>query len=428
MPHVMPLQADDPRRVGRYRLIGRLESRMAADGSTPRVFMAKLADDGDVIVTLLGRERVADPAARDRFTAEARVARRVAPFCAARILGAGIERGEPYLVAEYVPGPTLTEAVVREGPMPPTILTALAIGTATGLMALHQTGLVHGRLGPDHVVLGPDGPRLTHFGITPPYGAATPAADLSAWANTVIFAAVGRPPVGPQDLAALPDDLQEAVAACLAPDPGSRPVVRAVLTRLLREHDLSSGLLAEGARQARAAARAPETAPLPRQPAAIRSRSGVVVWAVACAVCVLAITVGAVFVFRSRHGAAGQTGAPATSLPQPLPSASAPAALAGSWAGPVHQTSPVLTVSVRISLPAGSATGTISYPSLGCSGTLAIVAVGSGRLTLDQTISSGRSNCSDGVVTMVSGPGGTAAFTFQRPGGNNPAGTLTRGA
>ncbi|HUL26944.1 MAG TPA: hypothetical protein VLW44_14365 [Streptosporangiaceae bacterium] len=424
----MPLQADDPRRVGRYRLIGRLESRMAADGSTPRVFMAKLADDGDVIVTLLGRERVADPAARDRFTAEARVARRVAPFCAARILGAGIERGEPYLVAEYVPGPTLTEAVVREGPMPPTILTALAIGTATGLMALHQTGLVHGRLGPDHVVLGPDGPRLTHFGITPPYGAATPAADLSAWANTVIFAAVGRPPVGPQDLAALPDDLQEAVAACLAPDPGSRPVVRAVLTRLLREHDLSSGLLAEGARQARAAARAPETAPLPRQPAAIRSRSGVVVWAVACAVCVLAITVGAVFVFRSRHGAAGQTGAPATSLPQPLPSASAPAALAGSWAGPVHQTSPVLTVSVRISLPAGSATGTISYPSLGCSGTLAIVAVGSGRLTLDQTISSGRSNCSDGVVTMVSGPGGTAAFTFQRPGGNNPAGTLTRGA
>jgi len=428
MPHVMPLQAGDPRRVGRYRLIGRLESRMAADGSTPRVFMAKLADDGDVIVTLLGRERVADPAARDRFTAEARVARRVAPFCAARILGAGIERGEPYLVAEYVPGPTLTEAVVREGPMPPTILTALAIGTATGLMALHQTGLVHGRLGPDHVVLGPDGPRLTHFGITPPYGAATPAADLSAWANTVIFAAVGRPPVGPQDLAALPDDLQEAVAACLAPDPGSRPVVRAVLTRLLREHDLSSGLLAEGARQARAAARAPETAPLPRQPAAIRSRSGVVAWAVACAVCVLAITVGAVFVFRSRHGAAGQTGAPATSLPQPLPSASAPAALAGSWAGPVHQTSPVLTVSVRISLPAGSATGTISYPSLGCSGTLAIVAVGSGRLTLDQTISSGRSNCSDGVVTMVSGPGGTAAFTFQRPGGNNPAGTLTRGA
>ena len=86
----------------------------------------------------------------------------------------------------------------------------------------------------------------------------------------------------------------------------------------------------------------------------------------------------------------------------------------------------MLTVSVRISLPARSATGTISYPSLECSGKLAIVSVGDGTLTLDQTISSGRENCPDGVVTMVSGPGGTVAFTFLRPGGSNPTGTLTR--
>jgi eukaryotic-like serine/threonine-protein kinase len=432
MPHVMPLQADDPRRVGRYRLTGRLASRAGADGSTQRVFMAEPVNDGTVIVTLLGWERVPDAAARDRFTAEARVARRVAPFCAARILDAGIEHDEPYLVAEYVPGPTLAEAVEHEGPMPPPALEALAIGTATGLMAIHQTGLVHGKLGPDHVVLGPDGPRLTHFGITPPYGAATPAADLGAWANTVIFAGVGRRPLGPQDLAALPDDLRDVVAACLAPDLAARPVARTILTRLLRGHDLSSGLLAEGTRQARAAARPLATAPALRQPAPIRSRSGVIIWAVACAVCVIAIVVAAVFVFRPRPAA--QPGAPstatpqvnATRLPRPLASASAPAALTGNWAGPIHQTSPVLTVSVRISLPARSATGTITYPSLECSGKLAIVAVGDGTLTLDQTISSGRENCPNGVVTMDSGPGGTVAFTFLRPGGSNPTGTLTR--
>jgi hypothetical protein len=116
----------------------------------------------------------------------------------------------------------------------------------------------------------------------------------------------------------------------------------------------------------------------------------------------------------------------ATRLPRPLPSASAPASLTGSWAGPIHQNDPVLTVSVRISLPARSATGAISYPSLSCSGKLAIVSVGSDRVTLDQTISSGRSNCPDGVITMISGPGATVAFTFQRPGGSNPTGTLTR--
>src|SRR5215469_2188095 len=251
MPHVMPLQADDPRRVGRYRLTGRIAGRAGAGGGTQRVFMAKMVDDGAVIVTLLGRERVADAAARDRFTAEARVARRVAPFCAARILDAGIEAHVPYLVTEYVPGSTLVETVWREGPLTSPGLDAVAIGTATGLMAIHQTGLVHGSLGPDRVVLGPDGPCLTQFGITPPYGAATPAADLLAWANTVLFAALGRPPVGPQDLAALDEDLREVVAACLAPDPAARPVARAVLARLLSGHDLSAGLLTEGARQAR---------------------------------------------------------------------------------------------------------------------------------------------------------------------------------
>jgi hypothetical protein len=435
MPNVMPLQAADPRRVGHYRLTGRLDSRPGADGSTPRVFMAKIVDDGEVIVTLLGGERVADAAARDRFTAEARVARRVAPFCTARILDAGIEAHDPYLVTEYIPGSTLIETVWREGPLTSPGLDAVAIGTATGLMAIHQTGLVHGSLGPDRVVLGPDGPCLTHFGITPPYGAATPAADLLAWANTVLFAALGRPPVGPQDLAALPEDLREVVAACLAPDPAARPVARAVLTRLLTGHDLSAGLLTEGARQAKLAARMPETGPAHRPPAPARSRSGVVLWSVACVVCVLAIAAGAVFIFvRPHQGSGGQPGGPvtgtqagATRLPTPLPSARAPATLTGRWSGQVHQTGPALTVSVRISLPARSATGTISYPQLGCSGKLAIVAVAKRKVTLDQTIASGRASCPDGVITLVSRAAGSVTFTFLRANGGDPTGTLTHG-
>jgi hypothetical protein len=436
MPNVMPLQADDPRRLGHYRLAGRIDSRPGADGSTPLVFMAKMVDDGEVIVTLLGRERVADAAARDRFTAEARVARRVAPFCTARILDAGIEAHVPYLVTEYIPGSTLIETVWREGPLTSPGLDAVAIGAATGLMAIHQTGLVHGSLGPDRVVLGPDGPCLTHFGITPPYGAATPAADLLAWANTVLFAALGRPPVGPQDLAALPEVLREVVAACLAPDPAARPVARAVLTRLLSGHDLSAGLLTEGARQAKLAARMPEIGPAHRPPPPARSRSGVVLWGVACAVCVLAIAAGAVYIFVRPQDSGAQPGAAgtgtlqagATRLPTPLPSARAPARLTGSWLGQVHQTGPALTVVVRISLPADSATGTISYPQLSCSGRLAIVAVAERKVTLDQTIASGRANCPDGVITLVSRAAGTVTFTFLRASGTNPTGTLTRTA
>jgi hypothetical protein len=157
---------------------------------------------------------------------------------------------------------------------------------------------------------------------------------------------------------------------------------------------------------------------------------------VACAVCVLAIAAGAVFIFvRPHHGPSGQSGgttgtfqAGATGLPTPLPSARAPATLTGNWSGQVHQTGPVLTVIVRISLPAGSATGTIAYPQLSCSGRLAIVAVAERKITLDQTIASGRENCPDGVITLVSRPAGTVAFTFLRANGSNPTGTLTRSA
>jgi serine/threonine protein kinase len=202
MSTVMPLQADDRRRVGRYRLTSRTGGR---------AFLARTADGGAVIVTLLGKDRVSDAAAQDRFAAEARVARRVAPFCAARILDAGVDGGDPYLVTEHVPGPSLEEVVGNEGPLTGLTLEAVAIGTATGLAAIHQAGLVHGAFGPDHVVLGPDGPRVTHVSITPPYGMATPAADMLAWAHTVMFAAAGRPPVGPQDLAALPDELRAVV-------------------------------------------------------------------------------------------------------------------------------------------------------------------------------------------------------------------------
>ena len=96
--------------------------------------------------------------------------------------------------------------------------------------------------------------------------------------------------------------------------------------------------------------------------------------------------------------------------------------------GQVHQTGPVLTVIVRISLPAGSATGTITYPQLSCSGRLAIVQVAKRKVTLDQTIASGRAVCPDGVITLVSRPAGTVAFTFLRGNGRNPTGTLTRSA
>jgi hypothetical protein len=90
VPHVTPLRADDPDRIGRYRLSGRISG---LPGTGP-VFLAGTGPSGPgrgaVTVRLLRGWWTSDPAARDRFTAEAAAASRVPPYCAARIVDAGV--------------------------------------------------------------------------------------------------------------------------------------------------------------------------------------------------------------------------------------------------------------------------------------------------------------------------------------------------
>ena len=194
MPNVSPLRPGDPRRVGRYRLTGRVDDFAGENMARQDVFLGQRVDGEAVMAAFPGTGRRDDAAARDRFVAEARAARNIPPFCVARILNAGVEGSQPYLITEFVSGPSLAEVVHREGPLPVAELRALAIGCATGIASIHQAGLVHGQFGPDMVVVAPDGPRVVDFSITPPYGAATPAADILTWAQVVGFAATGHLP------------------------------------------------------------------------------------------------------------------------------------------------------------------------------------------------------------------------------------------
>jgi len=423
MPNVTPLRPGDPRRVGRYRLTGRMDD-FAAGGQD--VFLAERVDGAAVMATFPGVARASDAAARDRFVAEARAACNIPPFCVARILDAGVEGSRPYLVTEYIPGPSVAEVVAAEGRLPGATVRALATGCATGIASIHQAGLVHGQFGPDLVVLGRDGPRVVDFSITPPYGAATPAADIVAWARTIMFAAAGHKPASADDLRALPDDLRPVVAGCLSPDPVARPHARALLAELLNGADLSSGLLAEGDRRSRVAGRAPVPVPVPTRPQPHRRRSRALAWAAACAGCVLTIVAAVVFITGRHLG---------TPTPTPTPDAAAatrvatavlpiPQQVSGTWAGTVHQRNPKLNVAVRLSLPGGGEHGILSYPQLDCTGRLALTSAKNALLTFHLVITSGR-NCAAGVVRLALNPAGTMTFT-SGSGGGSAAGTLTR--
>ncbi|MEO3802925.1 serine/threonine-protein kinase [Nonomuraea sp. B1E8] len=260
------LRADDPLRLGPYRLTRRL-----GQGGQGVVYLGESPQGAKVAVKLLRASLSSDPDVRRRFLGEVEAVRRVAAFCTAQLIEADLEGDRPYLVSEYVEGPSLREHIVAEGPRQGGSLDRLAIGTATALGAIHRAGVVHRDFKPGNVLLGLDGPRVIDFGVsrlvnteattghipvgTPAYMAperihgepAGPSADLWAWGLTVAYTASGRHAFtaethrevlarilyGKPDLGPLRGPLREIVQACLAPEPGDRPSAEEVLLRLL---------------------------------------------------------------------------------------------------------------------------------------------------------------------------------------------------
>ena len=272
-PDAQPLRSGDPTELGRYEICGRL-----GEGGQGTVYLgrpkrtdahAEPGADEYVAVKLLHGGLAGDESARARFVRELDVAKRVARFCTAQVLDADVAGDRPYIVSEYVPGPSLRHVVRTEGPRTGGALERLAINTLTALIAIHQAGIVHRDFKPQNVLMGPDGPRVIDFGVARALGATgdtqtvgTPAymspehftddevgtaSDMFAWGTTMVFAATGRPAFGNDemgkvmhriltaepDLGDLSGPLRDLVVDCLAKDPAARPTAREAQERLV---------------------------------------------------------------------------------------------------------------------------------------------------------------------------------------------------
>ncbi|MEV1169510.1 SDR family oxidoreductase [Nonomuraea sp. NPDC049784] len=140
--------------MGDLELPGRL-----GEGGQGVVYLARTPAGAHVAVKWLQQDQSDDAVSVGRFPREAEVARSVAPFCTAAVLGTGVENGRPYIVSEFVKGTSLQQIVQEEGPRTGPSLDRLAIGTATALAAIHRAGIVHRDFKPANVIVGAEGIR-----------------------------------------------------------------------------------------------------------------------------------------------------------------------------------------------------------------------------------------------------------------------------
>ncbi len=90
------------------------------------------------------------------------------------VYDAAAAQGRVFIVTEFVEGETLTRWLRRGKRSWREILPAFR-AAAEGLVAIHETGLVHGDFKPDNVLVGRDGHfRITDFGLARPAAAGAP--------------------------------------------------------------------------------------------------------------------------------------------------------------------------------------------------------------------------------------------------------------
>ncbi|MCA1271549.1 protein kinase, partial [Streptomyces sp. 7G] len=271
------LRQDDPRRFGRFTALARFDE----GASAVRYVARDIASGETALITAARPELAAVPVFSRRFQAEARTAERLAggwvtpPLDTSDPAETPPGEAEPlWTAAGYVPALPLAEAIGIAGPLPERALRILGAGIAEILSRVHAAGSVLQGLAPGTVLLAADGPRLTAFG---PLGAAasaearpggqlsvrlgylTPeqiegkevsaASDLFVLGLLLAYAATGTTPFteGPAEeatrriaedepeLDAVPEELRELIANCLAKDPDQRPAAGTVAAELALE-------------------------------------------------------------------------------------------------------------------------------------------------------------------------------------------------
>lgn len=121
--------------------------------------------DRQVAVKILGQERAGERETK-RFLAEVRNMASLNHPNVVHIYRFGIFEGSRYFAMEYLEGQTL-KALVRRGPLAPRRAVEIMRQVASGLGAIHASGILHHDMSPNNIMVARDGrTKIVDFGLS----------------------------------------------------------------------------------------------------------------------------------------------------------------------------------------------------------------------------------------------------------------------
>src|SRR5262245_20941682 len=105
--------------------------------------------------------------ARQRFVREARAAAAISHDNVIAIHSVEDDTPQPYLIMQFIDGPTLQAKLERSGPLPAVEVLRIGLQIADGLAAAHRQGLIHRDIKPANIMLenGIERVKITDFGL-----------------------------------------------------------------------------------------------------------------------------------------------------------------------------------------------------------------------------------------------------------------------
>ncbi|MEV0952358.1 serine/threonine-protein kinase [Promicromonospora sp. NPDC050249] len=150
--------------LGPFQLVGSL-----GHGGFAHVYRA-VGQGGEVALKVLTNSEFG---ALDRFVGEAALLERLAGRGFPRLVTADLQSPTPWFAMELVPGPTLSQRVSAEGPLPTRDVLRVADDVLDALAVLQEEHYLHRDVKPANIIAAPDRYVLIDLGIAKGHGTST---------------------------------------------------------------------------------------------------------------------------------------------------------------------------------------------------------------------------------------------------------------